>query len=123
MTPFLARFITAFKIAPTSLLDWPRDLSDHPEPSGDCQDFAKTVARIEGVKFPRAVMIRCWSPQNLRKFPFVPRHAVMWIKGKGFIDSTVREYRKWPWPHIPAWPVGAPLVATVAWSAHLWGLI
>jgi hypothetical protein len=117
MTPLLARFIAAFKIVPTSLLDWPRDLSDHPEPRGDCQDFGKTVARIEGVKFPRAIMIRCWSPQNLRKFPFVPRHAVLWVKGKGFIDSTVREYRKTPWPHIPAWPVGAPVIVALVWAA------
>jgi hypothetical protein len=110
----LAEFNRRFRIVPTSLWNWPRDLSKAgpDEPLGDdCQTYARTVAAIEGVRFPRAIMVRCWSPQNLRKFPFVPRHAVMWIKGKGFIDSSRREYRKTPWPHIPAWPVGAPLVA------------
>jgi hypothetical protein len=114
VTPELARFLTAFRIVPTSLFNLPRDVRD--DPRGDCQDFARTVAAIEGVHFPRAIMVRCWSPQNLRKFPFVPRHAVLWVKGKGFIDSTVREYRKTPWPHIPAWPVGAPLVVVVVWA-------
>ena len=121
MTPALARFVVAFKIIPTSLFGLPRDMSDDPEPRGDCQDFAKTVKRIEGVKFPKAIVIRGWSPLNWKP-PFLPRHAVLWVKGKGFIDSTRREYRKWPWPHIPAWPVGAPVVLGVAWAAKWWGV-
>lgn len=119
MTPALARFIVAFKIVPTSLFGLPRDLSDDPDPRGDCQDFAKTVKRIEGVSFPRAIVIRCWSPQN----GILPRHAVLWVKGKGFIDSTRREYRKWPTPHIPAWPVGTPLIAGLALAARWWGFV
>lgn len=114
--------------------DWPfsriRDVSRDLEPQGACGAFAWSVLCIETGGKPwqailtgKAIMVRCWSPQNLRKFPFVPRHAVMWIKGKGFIDSTVREYRKTPWPHIPAWPVGAPLVVAVAYAAKIWGLI
>lgn len=120
----LAEFNRRFRIVPTSLFNWPRDLSKAGpnEPlEDDCQSYGKTVKSIEGVKFPRAIMIRCWSRQNLRKFPFVPRHAVLWVKGKGFIDSTVREYRKTPWPHIPAWPVGAPAILALAWVAKLWG--
>lgn len=110
----LAEFNRRFRIVPTSLFNLPRDVRD--DPRGDCQDFAKTVARIEGVRFPRAIMIRCWSPEN----GLLPRHAVMWIKGKGFIDSTVREYRKTPWPHIPAWPVGTPAILAAVWVAKLW---
>lgn len=110
--PELARFVVAFKIVPTSLIGLPRDLSDDPEPRGDCQDFAKTVARIEGVKFPRAIMIRCWSREG--KPRWMPRHAILWVKGKGFIDSTHREYRKTPWADgwlpFPAWPVGSLFV-------------
>lgn len=116
MSPELARFIVAFKIVPTSLISLPRDLSNDPSPRGDCQDFAKTVKRIEG-RF--GIMIRCWSKTS---FP-IPRHAVMWIKGKGFIDSTHREYRRTPWPHFPLWPVGTPFIAAALWSAHLWGFL
>lgn len=114
----LAELNRRFRIVPTSLFDWPRDLSKGDKPlEGDCQDYARTVAAIEGVRFPKAIMIRCWSRQN----GLLPRHAVMWIKGKGFIDSTVREYRKTPLPHIPAWPVGTPAILALAYVAKLWG--
>lgn len=102
-----------YKVVDTPPTDWPDDLSNA-EPvdplQGDCQTYGRTVKGIEGVEFPRAIMVRCWSPQNFRRFPFVPRHAVMFIWGKGFIDSTVRKYRWTPLPHIPAWPVGSLFV-------------
>ena len=113
----LAEFNARFRIVDTSLFNLPRDVRN--DPKGDCQDYAKTVKKIEGVKFPKAVVIRCWSPQNWKP-PFLPRHALLWVKGKGFIDSTRREYRKWPWPHFPAWPVGFPVVLGVAWAAKWW---
>ena len=113
----LAEFNARFRIVDTSLFNLPRDVRN--DPKGDCQSYAKTVKKIEGVKFPKAVVIRCWSPQNWKP-PFLPRHAVLWVKGKGFIDSTRREYRKWPWPHVPAWPVGFPVVLGVAWAAKWW---
>lgn len=108
----LAEFNKRFRITKTGLLGWPRDLSNDAKPEGDCQDYAKSVARIEGVRFPKAIMIRCWSRRNGP----LPRHAVMWIKGKGFIDSTVREYRKTPLPHIPVWPVGSPAVVAAVYT-------
>ena len=127
MTPALARFVVAFKIIPTSLFGLPRDLSDDPEPRGDCQDFARTVRKIMRVKPWEAVVWRCWSPQN----GLLPRHAVIWVKGHGWIDSTTREWRSSPKPHRRAWPVGAPVLAIIAalfWASplraetvHSWG--
>jgi hypothetical protein len=62
------------------------------------------------------MMIRCWSK------PGLPRHAVLWVFGRGFIDSTTREFRKTPLPCIPAWPVGTPAILGLAWAANLWGI-
>ncbi len=112
----LDRFKRAFHIIDTSLFHMPRDRSGSDDPRGDCQDFAKTVKRILGVKFPRAVVIRCWSK------PGLPRHAVLWVKGRGCIDSTTRHFRKTPWPCVPAWPVGAPAIVGLAVAAKLWGM-
>ena len=80
----LDEFNRRFKIVPTPLISWPRDLSATPpgEPvEGDCQDYGKTVKKIEG-RF--GIMIRCWSKEGNPRW--LPRHAVMWIRGKGFID-------------------------------------
>lgn len=115
----LAEFNRRFRIVPTSLIGLPRDLSGVPmgQPvTGDCQDYAKTVKRILGVKFPRAVMVRCWSPQN----GLIPRHAVLWVKGRGWIDSSGREFRRWPLPCVPAWPVGTPAILGAAYAAAQW---
>ena len=116
----LARFNRDFRIKPTSLLGLPRDLSRVEKPRGDCQDYAKTVKAIVGAKFPKAIVWRCWSPQNGR----IPRHAVLWVKGKGWIDSTERKWRDKPAPHKLAWPVGTvPLVAVLAvfgWLRGWW---
>ena len=118
MTPALARFIAAFRIVPTSLFNWPRDLIRDPKPRGDCQDFAKTVRKSMGVKPWEAVVWRCWSPQN----GLIPRHAVLWVKGHGWIDSTERQWRASPAPHRRAWPVGTPAILAVAFIVgRLWG--
>jgi hypothetical protein len=110
----IARFNRDFRIVPTSLFDPPSSLSMIDQPRGDCQDYAKTVKAILGVKFPQAVVWRCWSPINGR----IPRHAVLWVKGKGYIDSTERKWRDTPAPHRKAWPVGTvPAVAALAFVA------
>jgi len=106
----LDEFNAKFRIVPTSLFNWPRDLNNVAKPEGDCQDYAKTVKRILGVKFPRAIVWRCWSPQN----GLLPRHAVIWVKGEGWMDSNFRFWRGSPWPHKRAWPVGMP--AIVGWA-------
>jgi hypothetical protein len=113
----LGEFNRRFRIVPTSLLGRPRDLRNAPKPQGDCQDYAKTVKAIEGASFPRAIVWRCWSPINGK----IPRHAVLWVKGKGWIDSTERKWRKTPAPHKKAWPVGAPIVIGLAAAARFWG--
>ena len=110
-----------FKIVPTSLIGLPRDLSKTPKGQpveGDCQDFAKTVRAIMGVKPWEAIVWRCWSPQN----GILPRHAVIWVKGYGWIDSTEREWRDSPKPHKRAWPVGTPVLVGLAVAAKAWGL-
>jgi hypothetical protein len=122
----LARFNRDFRVVDTSLLSLPRDLSDkNPgEPLlSDCQSYARTVKRIIGAKFPRSFIWRVWSPQNGR----IPRHAVLWVKGKGYIDSTERKWRDTPAPHRKAWPVGTvPVVGLVvflvsqAWARGWW---
>lgn len=108
-----------FKIVPTSLFTLPRDLSKTPggQPlEGDCQDYAKTVRRILKVKPWQAIVWRCWSPQN----GLLPRHAVIWVKGYGWVDSTRREWRDSPTPHRRCWPVGAPAIAFVIWQIGLY---
>ena len=52
----------------------------------------------------------------------LPRHAVLWVKGRGWIDSTNREWRATPAPHKRAWPVGAPALVGLAVAAKAWGL-
>lgn len=99
-----------FRIVPTSLIGLPRDLSKAPvtKPlTGDCQDYAKTAKKVLGLKWYQAMMIRCWSK------PGLPRHAVLWVFGRGFVDSTYRDFRTTPWPCLPIWPVGTPLIAGV----------
>ena len=118
----LEEFNRRFKIVPTSLLSLPRDLSDKgPDAKleSDCQTYAKTVKRILAVKFPRAIVWRCWSPVN----GTIPRHAVLYVKGKGWIDSTRREWRDSPAPHRRAWPVGTPAIVGLAVAAKWWGFV
>jgi hypothetical protein len=116
----LAEFNKRFRITKTSLLGLPRDLSDTPKDQpvkGDCQDYARTVRKIMDVKPWEAVVWRCWSPQN----GLLPRHAVIWVKGHGWIDSTERKWRDSPKPHRRAWPVGTPAILALAYWARWWG--
>lgn len=107
-----------------------RDVSRNLEPQGACGAFAWSVLCIETGGKPwrailtgKAMLWRCKSPSN----GTVPRHMVLWMRGKGFIDSTVREWRDAPAPHRKAWPVGAvPVVAALmviagqAWLRGWW---
>lgn len=92
---------------------------------GQCQDFAWSVLILEtGGKAKalmalltfRAIIWRAHSPSNKR----LPRHAVLYLRGKGYIDSTNREWRNRPRPHIPRWPVGTPLILGLAFMAWQW---
>ena len=119
-----------FKVVPTKLLGLPKDKSDVAPGmpvNGDCQDYAKTSKKVLGLKWYQAMQIRCWSPLNRKKFPYLPRHAVLWVFGQGFLDSTDRDLRKSPLPHWPLWPVGTPFIAFVVWQIGIdlglwWGI-
>lgn len=118
----LAWFNRTFKIIDTGLLELPEDLSDFDEDAeleGDCQTYAKTVKNIVGAKFPRAIMFRCFSTtSNLR---WLPRHAVLWVRGFGWIDSSNRKWRNSPLPNCwPIWPVGFPLIAFTIYTTAAW---
>jgi hypothetical protein len=128
----LDEFNEHYRVVPTSLLGLPQDLS-HASPveplQGDCQTYTRTVRKIVGAALCRALVWRCWSPQNWKKFPYVPRHAVLWVKGRGWIDSTEREWRDSPTPHTRCWPVGTPAILWLLytfgvfrgwWPAGLW---
>ena len=115
----LDEFNRRFRIVPTSLISLPRDLRNTPKGqpvTGDCQDYARTVRKILGVKPWEAIMVRCWSDK------VIPRHAVLWVKGRGWIDSTNRTFRRTPLPNIPCWPVGTPVIVGLAFAAKAWGL-
>lgn len=114
-----------FKIVDTPLTDLPKDLSNFNidavldgeiKLTGDCQTYGKTVKNIVGASFPRAIMFRCFSTTSNPRW--LPRHAVLWVKGKGWIDSSNRKWRNSPLPNCwPIWPVTFPAVAFVVYSA------
>ena len=94
-----------------------RDVSRDLEPQGACGTFAWSVLNIETGGKPwkalltgRAMIWRCWSDKNRT----IPRHAVLWLRGKGWIDSTDRFWRDSPKPNRRAWPMGAPVLAGLA---------
>lgn len=111
----LSQFNHQFKIVPTSLFSLPKDFSNTPPGrpiEGDCQDYARTARKIMRVKPWQAVTFRCWSPQN----GLLPRHAVLWVKGHGWIDSSNRQFRENVRPkNTPIWPVGTPAFVSWAW--------
>ena len=81
-------------------------------PVGDCEDFARTVAQlyyggtteelVRQMQKGNVKFILCWSPSN----GWIPRHTIVWIRGKGYVDSTKRIFRPDPKPHKKAfrWP-------------------
>lgn len=106
----LDQFIDAFQYRRKDGIEkWSFIANDDP-PRGDCESFARTVAQLwahgkaamlEGMKSPRRKIkfYLCWSPRN----DWVPRHTIVWIRGRGYIDSTRREWRDEPHPHKIAW--------------------
>lgn len=118
----LAWFNKHYKIVDTDLLELPEDLSDFDENAvlqGDCQTYGKTVKNIVGAKFPRAIMFRCFSTTSNPKW--LPRHAVLWVKGMGWIDSSNRKWRNSPLPNCwPIWPVAFPIIAFTVYSIAVW---
>ena len=109
----------AFRYRKGSILSPWRDVSRDAEPQGDCQDLAFSVLCIEaGGKLRallamltfRAVIWRAYSPVN----GAIPRHAILWLRGKGYIDSTDRFWRPSPKPHRPVYPAGLPVLLALA---------
>lgn len=88
---------------------------------GNCTDFAWTVALLEAGSVwklvwwtltLRAVFWLTWSEKNT----VVPRHTILYVRGKGYIDSTYRYWRPNPihlrvLPLLPPWP----------WFRAVWG--
>lgn len=116
-------FCRAFRYRKDGLLSPWRDVSRDAEPQGDCQDFALSVLSLETGGKPwrhlltgRACIWRAHSPVN----KLVPRHAVLWLKGKGWIDSTDRFWRDAPAPNKLRWPAGAPVLVAFGWVAAQW---
>lgn len=126
----LAWFNKHYRIVDTGLLELPDDLSDFDEDqmgaaqppvwlAGDCQTYGKTVKNIVGAKFPKAIMFRCFSTTSNPRW--LPRHAVLWVKGFGWIDSSNRKWRNSPLPNCwPIWPVGFPIIAFTIYSIASW---
>lgn len=109
----------AFRYRKGSILSPWRDVSRDAEPQGDCQDLAFSVLCLEaGGKLRallamltfRAVIWRAYSPVN----GAIPRHAVLYLRGKGYIDSSDRYWRPSPKPHRPVYPAGLPVLLALA---------
>jgi hypothetical protein len=116
----IAAFARAFRYRGGSIFAPWRNVSREEKPAGDCQDFAWSVLSLATEGKPlramltgRAMIWRAHSPVNR----FIPRHAVLWLKGRGWIDSTTREWRASPMPHKLRWPVGLPILALVLCAA------
>lgn len=112
-------FAKAFRYRKGSILSPWRDVSRDAEPSGDCQDLCWSVLCLEaGGKLRallamltfRAVIWRAYSPVN----GAIPRHAILWLRGKGYIDSSDRYWRPSPKPHRPVYPAGLPVLLALA---------
>lgn len=111
-----------FEIVDTPIIDWPKDLSSKPLDApleGDCKTYARTVRNILKCDPWAAIVWQCWSEQNRSRFPYLPRHAVIWVKGRGWIDSTTREFRRTPAPCWRLWPVGTPVTL---WLIYTFGV-
>ncbi|MGL6208708.1 MAG: hypothetical protein ACRC14_02620 [Paracoccaceae bacterium] len=122
MTPETADFIRRFRYRRSGFPGAFRDIRKSAE--GQCQDFAWTVLILEiGGKLQalkalltgRAMIWRAKSPVN----GLIPRHAVLWLRGAGYIDSTNREWRTSAAPHELWWPCGLPVILAVGFAATL----
>jgi hypothetical protein len=119
-------FCRAFRYRAGSIIALWKDVSRDDEPSGVCQDFALSVLSIETGGKPwrhiltgRAMIWRAKSPVNKT----LPRHAILWMKGKGFIDSTDRFWRDTPAPNRLRWPAGLPVILGLVLTARMWGVL
>jgi hypothetical protein len=118
-------FCRAFRYRKGSILGLWRDVSRDAEPTGDCQTFCLSVLSLETGGKPwrhlltgRACIWRAQSPVN----KLFPRHAVLYLRGKGFIDSSDRYWRPSPKPHRPVYPAGLPVLIAAGAVAKWWGL-
>lgn len=116
-------FCRAFRYRGGSVLSLWRNVSRDLEPRGDCQDFAWSVLHIEtggkpwrAILLGRAMIWRAHSPVN----GVLPRHALLWLKGKGYIDSSDRFWRDSPKPNGLRWPAGLPLILAAGFMALMW---
>jgi hypothetical protein len=117
MSDPITAFARAFRYHGGSIFAPWRNVSRDAKPTGDCQDFAWSVLSLatdgkpwRAILTGRAMIWRAHSPVNR----VLPRHAVLWLNGKGWIDSTNREWRATPSPHRLRWPAGLPILALVA---------
>jgi hypothetical protein len=120
MMDHIAAFARAFRYRGGSIFAPWRNVSRDEKPTGDCQDFAWSILSLatdgkpwRAILTGRAMIWRAHSPVN----PFLPRHAVLWVKGRGWIDSTTRNWRATPMPNKLRWPVGLPILALVLCAA------
>ena len=91
--------------------------------SGDCDDFAVSVAIREVGSLRKFLWllitfrIMFWlvkSPSNT----IIPRHTIVWIKGKGYMDSSNRRWRVSPTPHFRIIPLLFPwVIFRMVWGA------
>lgn len=101
---------------------WQRiDKGDGPY-KGDCDDFALTVLILTEGGWLKALwaLLTFQAMFWLVKSPvngFIPRHAALWHRKYGWIDSTNREWRDTAEPHSKR----LPLVFPWAYFRILWG--
>ena len=115
---FIKKF--QYRKGPTFIEGWQR--IDNDDYAGDCNHFALTVLILEeggwlramlAVLTFRAVFWLTYSPSN----KLFPRHVVLHYRPKGWIDSTVREWRASPAPHKRILPLLFPWVyLRAAWG-------
>lgn len=116
MNTLVASFIRRYKYKANTIpfiSGW-QFVDEHSRAEGACVDFAWTVARLEagswlkllwGLLVFKYVFVWSFSEAN-KKFPYVPRHMMLYTRGKGWIDSTYRYYRPLKNPiHTPLLPI------------------
>lgn len=130
-------FIDAFRnVNPIIFIEGWKRIDEAPY-EGGCTDFALTVLyTIEGswwkvlwsiLTFKAKFYYALSSTNRASKKKFlgiipmkwVPRHTVLWYRGKGYIDSSHSTWREDPAPHKTIWPWPFPWV----YFRILWGAI
>ena len=116
MNGLVASFLRRYNYKPDKvpfIYGW-RFVDEYDKAEGACVDFAWTVARLDagswlkllwGILIFKYIFVWSFSKENL-KFPLVPRHCLLYIRGQGWIDSTYRYFRPLLNPiHIPLLPL------------------